>query len=519
MGNLLQCCLRHLFQCKDIPDQTEEESPLLSRENSDVESLSPSRSDMLASPVLDQDHLLYPDIVLSSSHRANLDRADLSQQLEIVLPERGQNKKQTSVKDERHEGFEDAGTPSTRISQQEFCYLDRNQLCTTEKEWPLLSSLQSWPSEQSNAAKFASQTLIYTQGQGTRYWQASPCQGMQVLAQGNGSHQGNFSEPKSAGTISTPSAKVSTQTETDNVRADEDGIQDEDKEEAQLGKGTEQMELSMVHRDQNVAQLGQRAKYVFRSVAECEQSGVCPDEIAAQLDEVGVKINLDLSNQMEHYPDQSGQIEAQYRQNVAQTDKVRHETVILISENGEHKEPTLVTRLQANPDIERNQEEITQTQQLMLELDSVQTEGDSTEMNWVAAHKEQNISGNEPEFANKQGVIELRSFNEEQDGEKSEEMDQDKIHPNLDRGPEQNEQFTLFVVDKLFLATPSISGLCLMMSFIKNKKAPMEVHQMYVIMESTIDLCQYNVIKRLDYLHIRCFIIQVNYIIASRTVS
>lgn len=480
MGNILQCCLRRLFWCKDIPDQTEEESPLLSRENSDVESLSPSRSDMLASPVLDQDHLLYPDIVLSSSHRANLDRAELSQTLELVLPERGHNKKQTSVKDECHEGFEEEGMPSTRISQQEFRYLDRNQLCTTEKEWPLLSSLQSWPSEQSNAANFASQTLIYTHGQGTRYWQASPCQGVQVLAQGNESHQVNFSEPKSAGTVSTPSAdciaKVSTQTDIDNIQVDEGGIQDGDKEEAQLGKETEQMELNVVHRDQNVAQLGQevtqRAKYVLCNVAECEQSGVCSDEIAAQLDEVGVKINLDVSNQMEHYPVQLGQTEAQYRRNGAQTDKNRHETVILISENGEHKEPSLVTRLQTNLDIKRNQEEITPTQQLMLELDSIQTEGDITEMDWVAktsAHKEQHISGNE--FApNKQGVVELRSLNEEQDGKKSEDMEKDKIHSNLDRGPEQNEQFTLFVVDKLFLATPNISGLCSVMSVIKNKK-------------------------------------------------
>ncbi|MCI4386369.1 hypothetical protein PGIGA_G00061460 [Pangasianodon gigas] len=459
MGNILQCCLRRLLRCKDIPDQIEEQSPLLSRENSDVESLSPTRSDMLASPVLDQDHLLYPDIVLSSSHRANLDRADLSQQLELVLPERGQNKKQTSVKEECHEGLEEEGMPSTRISQQEFHYLDRNQLCTTEKEWPLLSSLHSWPSEQSNAANFASQSLIYTHGQGTRYWQASPCQGVQLLTQGNGSHQLIFSESRSAGTFSTPSsdsvAKVSKQTEIDIIQVDEGGIQDEDKEGTQLGKGTEQMELNVVGRDQNVAQLGQevtqRAKYVLCNVAECEQSGLCSDENAAQLDEVGVKTNLD-----------SGQTEAQYRPSIAQMDEIRQETVILISQNGEHKEPNLVVRLQTNPDIERNQEEITQTQQPMLELDSIQTEGDITEMDQIAktsAHKEQHISGNETEFApNKHGVVELRSPNKERDREKSKELEQGKIHPNLEPGPEQNGQFTLFVVDKLFLATPNIAG-------------------------------------------------------------
>lgn len=390
----------------------------MSRENSDVESLSPSRSDMLASPVLDQDHLIYPDIVLSSSHRANLDRSDLPQQLELVK----------SVKDEYQEGLEEEGMTSTRISH----YMDRNQLCTTEKEWPLLSSLNPWPSEQSNAANLASQTLIYTHGQETRYWQASPCRGVQLLAQANGSQQIIISEPKSA------VAKVSPQT--------------------QLGNDTEQMELNLVRRDQNVAQLGQevaaRAKYVRCNVSEDEQSGVDSEEDGAQLDGVG-----------EHYPVQSGQTEAQYRPSIAQRDEIRHETVILISQNGEHKEPSFVVRLQMNPDMERSQEEITQTQQLILELDSVQTEEDITEMSQIekiSARKEQQISGNEPEFApNQQSVVELKSLNEEQDRKNSEELDQ---------GSEKNERFTLFVVDKLFLATPNITGMCSLTALIKNKK-------------------------------------------------
>lgn len=438
---------------------------------------------MLESPILDQDHLLYPDIVLSSSHRANLDRADLSQQLQLVLPDRRQNKKQTSVKEECHEGFEEDGMPSTRISQQESHYFDRNQLCTTENEWPLLSSLHSWPLEQSDAADFASQTLIYTHAQETRHWQASLCQGVQLLAQENGSHQPSFSEPKSASAFSTPLsesvAKVTTQTEMDVIQVEEGGTQDEDKEGTQLGKGAEQMELNMVHRDQNVAQLGQeatlRTKYVFDNVAECEESVVRSNENAAQLDEVRVNINFDVGNQEEHYPVQSRHIEAQYRPSVAQTDEIGHEPVILIGQNEKHKESSLVARLQTNPDSERNQEEITQTQQLIVELDSIQRQEDITGVDGKAktsACKEQRISGNEPESApNMQGVVELRSLNEEQDlREKSKEMDQDKIHPNLNQGPEQNEHFTLFVVDKLFLATPNIAGMCLVMSFIKNGK-------------------------------------------------
>lgn len=457
MGNLLHCCLRHLFRCKDIPEQIEEQSPLLSRENSDVESLSPSRSDMLASPVLDQDHLLYPDIVLSSSHRANLDRADLSQQLELVLPERGQNKKQTGLKEACHEWFEEEGGPSTRISQQEYHFLERNQLCTTEKEWPLLSSLQSWPSEQPNSDGFTS--LIYTHGQGNKYWQASLCQGVQLLAQGNESHQHISSELKSAGTFSTPSsdtaAKVSTKTEIDIIQVDESEIPNEDKQKPQLGKETEQMELNVVCRDQNIVQLGQdvtqRAKYFLCNVAEFEQSDMCSGENVAQLDDVGVKINLDISNQMEHYPVESGHVEAQYKPNIAQTDEMRHETVILISQNGEHNNPSLEVRPQTGPDIEGNQEEITQAQQFMVELNSIQTKRNSSDMD--------HTTKTEPEFAsNKQDVVELRSLNEEEDTKKSKELEKGKIHPNPNQGSQQIECFTLFVVDKHFLATPNITG-------------------------------------------------------------
>ncbi|KAM9451424.1 clustered mitochondria protein homolog isoform 1-T1 [Clarias gariepinus] len=434
MGNQLRCCLRRLFRCKDIPDQTEEQSPLLSRENSDVESLSPSGSDVLASPVLDQDHLLYPDIVLSSSHRTTLDRTDFSQQLELVLPEREQNKEQSTLKGECYEVFGEERTPSTKISPREFHHLDRNQLCTTEKELPLLSSLHSWPLERSSSP---SRTLIYTHGQGSRYSHASPCQGMQLIAQGNGSHQLVFLNPKSAEIFSTPSSDSLAKESTHN----------EDEGGTQRAERTEQMELNVVHRDQNVAQLGQE-------VAEHMQSGVRSEDNAAQLNKGDVKITLDVTNRMEHYPVQSGQTEAQYRPSTAQRDETRHETVILISQNGEHEEPGLVDK--------RNQEEVTQTQEFVLEMDSSETEEDDTEMDQIvktSANKEQYIPGNEPESPpSNQVLVELRSLNEEQDREKSEELERDKTLSNPDKRPEKNEQFTLFVVDKLFLASPSISG-------------------------------------------------------------
>lgn len=254
---------------------------------------------------------------------------------------------------------------------------------------------------------------------------------MQLIAQGNGSHQLVFLNPKSAEIFSTPSSDSLAKESTHN----------EDEGGTQRAERTEQMELNVVHRDQNLAQLGQE-------VAELMQSGVRSEDNAAQLNKGDVKITLDVTNRMKHYPVQSGQTEAQYRPSTAQRDETRHE------------EPGLADK--------QNQEEVTQTQEFVLEMDSSETEEDDTEMDQIvktSANKEQYIPGNEPESPpSNQVLVELRSLNEEQDREKFEELEQDKTLSNPDKRPEKNEQFTLFVVDKLFLASPSISGMCTEMS-------------------------------------------------------
>ena len=77
MGNALSCCHNlsgQQIQHKEVSDPLEEWSPLLSEENSDEESPSPSQTtgDAEKSPVLDQGHAFFPDIVLSSSPGAAL---------------------------------------------------------------------------------------------------------------------------------------------------------------------------------------------------------------------------------------------------------------------------------------------------------------------------------------------------------------------------------------------------------------------------------------------------------------
>ncbi|XP_062867426.1 clustered mitochondria protein homolog [Trichomycterus rosablanca] len=434
MGNVFQCCLRlsHFFRRKYISDQTEDRSPLLSRENSDPGSLSPSRTsgDLLASPLLDQDHLLYPDIVLSSNHGAELDREDSSLLLELITTDRRRNQIKVNENDQSLEGCENDETEqmaSTSISHQEFYCLERKQLSNIENEWPLLSSLQAWPSEQPNAANSTSQTLIYTYGQGTER-RSLPCQ------------------------------------------AAKGGIQDEQKGDSHLAKETQETELNLVQKHQNVAQIGLelRPKWVFRN-------GVCLNQVPVEIAEDSEKIHIEESNQTEQFGQQiqSEQLEAQCRQSIAQQDSVykTNEAVILMSHIHDCEEPGLEVKYnvehfpQRKQHTERYQQEITQNEQIVLEQDFIQTDRYSTQFGYSVDQmaqtcKEQYISGNTEFEPTKQSMMEFGCHLDKQGWQKSEQLGENQIQSdrNLNKGSGPSERFTLFVVDKLFLATPGLSS-------------------------------------------------------------
>ncbi|XP_017559847.1 clustered mitochondria protein homolog isoform X1 [Pygocentrus nattereri] len=512
MGNILKCCYQvsHFIWGQDVPGQTEEQSPLLSRQNSDVESLSPSKtsastSDVLPFPVLDQDHLLYPDIVLSSNLRAVLDREDLAQPLELVLAERGQKHGRNDGIDQTHEGFggeDDAVRMSnTSISQQELQYLDRNQLCATEKEWPLLSSLysQQWPTEQPTAVNSTSQTLIYTHGQETRIWSNSICQDVQLLAQGNTSQQLTSSEPQSGHSpLLEKLVKDATQTDFDNfdtVKARVGGAHIEPKEQdaSELAKGfaPEQMEQNLVQWGMNLAQLGpeviQTAGHLLLNAGESKNRVVCSDTNVAQIDECVVALDLEGIQQVEHYPIQTEQGEAHHRETIAQPDGDEDHDPLSA------KDPVL-NLLQAKQRVEKNQQETLQTEQVKLEQES---ERNLTQMvkavGQTLVHIEQHTAENGQEVLPKeQDRMELRAVLEEQHNQRSERQRKDEAEADqnmdqtkevvvqiqqeentfgrqqdpeqtamvIDQGTdkEETDRFTLFVVDKLFLATPNITG-------------------------------------------------------------
>ncbi|XP_026875071.2 clustered mitochondria protein homolog isoform X2 [Electrophorus electricus] len=512
MGSVLQCCYRvsHFIWHKDVPDQTEEGSPLLSWENSNTESLSPSRTstDMLDSPALDQGHLLYPDIVLSSNLRAAQYREGVTQQQELMLEARGQNQWRREGKGENHEelaGEEDIeGMPSTNIIQQEFQYLDRNQLCTTENEWPLLSSFHSWPTEQSNIDSSTSQTLIYTQGLGTGIWKSSLCQGAQLLAQGYGRNGLIISEPQPTGTSSTSSqgkvVKDATKTTFDATQAGEIGIHNEQRERGatQSAKGIEQIELNLAHRDPSLAQkvqgMEQRAKCMLQevhSVVRHEKRVACSGKNAAQIDEnTVVKMDLEDSKQMEHCSIQIEYREAQHKVNISQLDEdeMKSETIIMARDR-ESRELDLELTDQDTLSAEDAVLNLSKTDQLGLKWETTQTGEDITQM-----AKAMNQTGRtlaemeEPGLAIHQDVIELSFVLEGKNGPNSDMLQleqaqakenvgqtegnavqiQQEINASLrqqgakktalamDQG---SEQFTLFVVDKLFLDTPNMTGL------------------------------------------------------------
>ncbi|KAI4897571.1 hypothetical protein NFI96_020853, partial [Prochilodus magdalenae] len=495
MGNVLKCCYQvsHFIWGQNIPGQTEERSPLLSRQNSDAESLSPSRTsaDLLESPVLDQDHLLYPDIVLSSSLRAVLDREDLTQPLEIVLAERGQQ----NGRDQGHECFtgkdDRVRTSNTSISQQELQYLDRSQVYATEKEWPLLSSLypEQWPTGQLNASNSTSQTMIYTHGQGSGIWSNSICQGVQLLAQGNVSQQPTASEPHSGVILGTPVlGKPDSRTALDIAEAREGWAHRGQKEDA--AEGLEQMEQSkgMVQWDNNVEQ-------DVLQTPECLLVKVpTVGERELNVDEAVVTVELEVGQQVGHCLIEIEHTELYRRESTAQPDK----TGIPVSQDGEPRVPgehdplsakdPVLYGFQAKQHVEQKQQENSQTEQV--EFESVQTERKLTQMVKAVdqmgplAHTEQNTAGNRQKVSpREQDSMQLRAVLEEQDKQKSErqknrEAEQKNDHTRgivvqtqqdenpdpeeaamtIDQGAEDIDRFTLFVVDKLFLATPNATG-------------------------------------------------------------
>lgn len=425
MGNILYCCRKvsEFINTKGVGNQTEEESLLLSQENSDIESLSPSRTsaDLLASPVLDQDHLLFPDIVLSSNLRV---RGDSIQPLELLLATRGEAQDarrddgvyESNLRNGGERNRELVGRPSTNIA-------GINQLCSTEDEWPLLSSLYQIP---------ASQNRICTHG-----LEADACKSHGMGLFDITVSQNSFSSP-----VSIPVLGASL---LDTSQSDADISQRED--------GWTQTEL-FTEREESKEQL--REKKLLNE----------PNS-AAQTPLDATKMQLAYGIPMESPLRQKTQREAQTLELIAQPDDFTDPGALAKpdSQISETLEMDIIKRKHANekpttsvellPCMEKKTSRVEQPD--ITDMSSGLVEDGLGEMEQSLLQVDQDLMWKKKEVEQMQWDLEALK---QSTGLALRDSEQTTLAlTQVEQREDQTERFTLFVVDKLFLATPNLTGV------------------------------------------------------------
>lgn len=437
MGNILYCCRKvsEFVNAKGVGNQTEEQSLLLSQENSDIESLSPSRSsaDLLASPVLDQDHLLFPDIILSSNLRV---RGDSIQPLELLLATRREAQDvrrdegvyESNLRNGGERNRELVGPPSTNIT-------GINQLCSTEDEWPLLSSLYKTP---------AAQNRICTHGP-----EADTCKshGMGVFADITVS-QNSFSGHVSIPVLAASSLDAS-QSDIDVSQREDGWTQTEQLTEREEPK--EQLRVNVIH-------------------TEKKQDKKLPNEpnSAAQTPLDAMKMQPAYGITSECPLLQKTQREAQTLEPIAQPDDFEDSQRPDPEQNAqtyETLEMEIIKRGHAN-------ENATTTAELLLCMEkkiSHVEQQDITDMSSGLMEQElgeieQSLSQMDQDLMWKKKEVEQMQWDlealKQSTGLSLRDSEQTTLTvTQVEQRKDQTEHFTLFVVDKLFLATPNISGV------------------------------------------------------------
>ncbi|XP_016324965.1 clustered mitochondria protein homolog isoform X1 [Sinocyclocheilus anshuiensis] len=432
MGNILYCCRKvsEFVNAKGV----EEQSLLLSRENSDIESLSPSRSsaDLLASPVLDQDHLLFPDIILSSNLRV---RGNSIQPLELLLATRGEAQDvrrdegvyESNLRNGGERNRELVGPPSTNIT-------GINQLCSAEDEWPLLSSLYQIP---------AAQNRICTHG-----LEADTCKshGMGLFADITVS-QNSFSGHVSIPVLAASSLDAS-QSDIDVSQREDGWTQTEQFIEREEPK--EQLRVNVIHTEK---------KQVKKLLNEPNSAAQTPLDAMKMQPAYGITSECPLH--------QKTQREAQTLELLAQPDDFEDSQRPDPEQNAqkyETLEMEIIKREHAN-------ENATTTAELLLCMEKKISHvelPDITDMSsGLMAHElgeiEQSLSQMDQDLMWKKKEVEQMQWDLEALKQSTELSLRDSEQTTLavtqvEQRKDQTERFTLFVVDKLFLATPNISA-------------------------------------------------------------
>lgn len=413
MGNIFSCCRKvsEIINAKEVGRQTEELSLLLSQENSDLESLSPSRTsaDLLASPVLDQDHLLFPDIVLSSNLRVRGQAQD-------AIREDGVD--ESNLRNGGEKNRELLGPPSTNIA-------GTRQLCSIEDEWPLLSSLYKIP---------AAQNRICTHGSGAD---------TSLLGHGTGlfaNSQTSLSVPASIPVLAASSLDASksdidisqredgwTQTE-QHTRREESVMHTEEKQDEKLLNDHCPNSAAQTHLDamkiQHAYGITTEDPLLLKTQREAQAL-----ELVAQPDDFEDQDALEKPDSEQHA--QTSETLEMTREHANEKATTTAEHLLCVEENISHVEQPGITEISFGL-VEHELGEMEQS--LSQDLIWKKTEVEQMQWDLEALKKSTGLSLQESE----QKTLAVTQVEQKVD---------------------QNERFTLFMVDKLFLATPNFKGV------------------------------------------------------------
>lgn len=412
MGNIFDCCRKvsAIINSKGVMRQTEEQSLLLlSMENSDIESLSPSRTsaDLLASPVLDQDHLLFPDIVLSSNLRV---KGNSLQPLELLSSTRRQSR------DARRDyGVDESNLQNEGERNKELLELpSTNQLCSIEDEWPLLSSLHKIP---------AAQNRICTRGRG-----ADTCKSLL----GHGTGLFTDSQTSVSGPVSIPVLAASS---LDATQSDVDILHKEPK--VQLG-------VNVIHTEER-----QDGKLVNE---HCTNSSAQTHLDVMKMQPVyGIPTEDPLLLKMQR--------EAQTLEPIAQPDTEQYPPT------SETLEVDIITRQCANEKATTTAELLFCVEKKMAHVEQPNiTEISFGPVEHELGEMEQSRTQTDQDFIWKNTDVEQMQRDlealKQRTGLSLRNSEQTTLAvTQVEQKEDQSERFTLFVIDKLFLATPNFTGV------------------------------------------------------------
>ncbi|XP_046876436.1 clustered mitochondria protein homolog [Hypomesus transpacificus] len=451
MGNVFKCCpmLGGFFRCQTAPQKGDaERSPLLSEEGSECETLwDDTEQDLLTNPTLEQGHFLFPDIVLSSSIGVDVAVVEPS----VCLP---------VTKDDQARGAGVTVRGDERTDEEPVEGMDggRERLCS-EVETQTESGI---PAGMEAQTQTETQTETQTQTQADHLMETD---------------DKTDTNTQSLGHIAKESYCLS------DVRNQLDitvGIQAEKCKTSQTQTHTQLLavtELNTVNADQIVDQMKQKTVLTKEYADKSERSHVLTVQTASQIEQ-----NEDQTKQntvlMERNTDQT-----QQNMDLTEPSKVLIEQTIDLKESfgaKDQTEPSIGKTKQNTSRTEQTTDPVyLNTPQAQRRTDPGYLDTDQTEQRTDIGYldTDQTEQRTDPGYLDTDPTeqrtdpgyldTDLTEQDTEQVGQDSEELEQaaeregqagTRVDAGEEDGVAESKQITLFMVDKLFLAAPHITG-------------------------------------------------------------